>query len=198
MNPVVREALRYLGAREPDGRVVALVESALVALEAVEPRHVLRTLPTAVVAEAFGSEALESHLKGTEEAALLAATLGPEVDRMILRAEVDNTLYAAALHAAAAARIEAYCDEIQAALATARRPRFSPGYGDFPLAAQEKLLELTDARRRIGLFLTEGCMLAPVKSVTAVLGLGPPMPGCPEDKCARCAKADCAFRNRDF
>lgn len=191
---VAREALRYLGVRQPDARTQALVADCLVALEVAAPRHVKVTLPVAEVLMAFDSDALASHLAGCGEAVLLAATLGTQADQMIRTAEATDTLRAAALHACAAAKIEAYCDAVQASMPEARRPRFSPGYADFPLSAQQALLRLTDACRRIGLYLTEGCMLVPTKSVTAVLGLGPALSGCPTDKCARCPKTDCAFR----
>ena len=57
-------------------------------------------------------------------------------------------------------------------------PRFSPGYGDYPLSVQRELLQLTDAPRRIGLTLTPGDMMTPSKSITAVIGLaGHPVSG---------------------
>ncbi len=197
MNPLTGEALRYLRAGPDDGRALALVEEALRALEPVRPRHVLRVFPVQEVLALFGSASLRAHLTGCAEVALLAATLGAEADRMIRRAETIDMPRAAALHACAAAKIEAHCDAAQAVIPGAERPRFSPGYGDFSLAAQRPLLDALDAGRRIGLYLTDGGMLVPVKSVTAVLGLGPAPEGCAQDKCARCGKADCAFRGQN-
>lgn len=194
MTALEQEALRYLGARAPDERITALVRAGLKTLEAAVPRHRLVTLPISAVTAAFDSAALRRHLAGCDHAALLAATLGTETDRLIRRAESVDTLQATVLHACAAAKIEAYCDTVQAGTPQAKRPRFSPGYADFPLSAQQTLLDLTDAGRRIGLYLTAGCMLVPSKSVTAVLGLGPALPDCPEEKCARCAKTDCSYR----
>lgn len=194
MTRPVGEALRYLGVRgQADAQLTALVEEAFDALEAAAPRHVLAVLPAAAVLDAFDSRALAAHLDGCGEAALFAATLGVQADQLIRRAEATDTLRATALHACAAAKIEAYCDAVQATLPQARRPRFSPGYRDFSLAQQGKLLRLTDAGRRIGLYLTEGHMLVPTKSVTAVVGYGPAL-DCPADKCARCTKTDCTYR----
>lgn len=198
MSSLTREALRYLGVKKADARTIALVEGSFAELDAIPPRHQLAVLPTAEVTAAFGSDALATHLQGCAESALLAATLGAEVDQMIRRAEAVDTLHAAALHACAAAKIEAYCDDIQASMPEARRPRFSPGYADFPLSAQQTLLRLTDAGRRIGLYLTGSCMLVPSKSITAVMGLGPALPDCLADKCARCEKSDCAFRGENI
>lgn len=194
MNALYGEALRYLGVRKPDEASRTLVAEGFAALEGAVPHHVLLTLPTVQIIEAFGSQALASHLEGCEESVLMAATLGAQADQLIRRAEASDTLRAAVLHACAAAKIEAYCDEVQASIPQALRPRFSPGYGDFPLEAQQILLNLTQANKHIGLYLTDGCMLVPTKSITAVMGLGPAIAHCPSDKCLRCPKLDCAYR----
>lgn len=50
------------------------------------------------------------------------------------------------------------------------RARFSPGYGDFPLAAQRPLLDALDASRRAGISLTDTLLMTPSKSVSALVG----------------------------
>ena len=47
--------------------------------------------------------------------------------------------------------------------------RFSPGYGDWPLQAQHGALKEMGAAR-IGISANDRCILAPEKSVTAVVG----------------------------
>lgn len=197
MTPLMLTAMRYLGVRTPDAQSIALVSRAAALLGEVAPRHVLIELPIRAILDAFPGKSLARHLAGCDRAGLLAATLGAEADQRIRRAESTDVAMAAALHAYSAARIELYCDSVQEGLPEARRPRFSPGYGDLPLSAQRTLLALTDAGRRIGLYLTDACMLAPVKSVTAILGYGPPLDGCPTEKCARCERADCPFREEE-
>jgi hypothetical protein len=56
------------------------------------------------------------------------------------------------------------------------------------------MLDLLDAGRRIGLSLTGGNMLLPVKSVTAVIGITADRGACNVHKCATCPKIDCPFR----
>ena len=74
-------------------------------------------------------------------------------------------------------------------------PPFSPGYGDWSLAAQDRVLDLLQAPKRIGLTLTEGGMLVPEKSITALVGISDR----PEEACGqkfmRCNKTDCPFRS---
>ena len=73
------------------------------------------------------------------------------------------------------------------------RPRFSPGYGDFSIAHQRDITRELDTARRLGLTVTESLMLAPMKSVTAVIGLSE-TGGCTGGGCEACAKTDCDFR----
>lgn len=192
----MREALRYLGVRTQDAQTVAMAEEAFSRIDAaVTPRHCTAEMSAAEAIGVFGSDSLARALAGCERAVLLAATLGAPMERLLRQAEAADMLRAAVLHACAAVRIEAYCDAVQASIPGAGRPRFSPGYGDFPLSRQRTLLRLTDAQRRIGLYLTGGDMLAPSKSVTAVLGIGPGRADAlPGEKCARCGKRDCAYR----
>lgn len=51
------------------------------------------------------------------------------------------------------------------------RPRFSPGYGDFALSHQEKFLNAINATKLIGITLSEGGIMIPEKSVSAIMGL---------------------------
>ena len=145
----------------------------------------------------IGSASLAAHLQDCEQAYLFAATLGGDVDRLIARFGAQNMSKSYIADVLASQRIEAYCDEAQQALQTKgkfMRPRFSPGYGDFALEMQPALLQALDAQRAIGLFCTKGGMLAPVKSVTAVIGLCAKEQGCHIHKCAACGKKDCVFR----
>lgn len=203
------EALRYLGCRTEEPAMLAAVEKALQELGAVAaPRWLYRILPLERPAEgvlALGGLTIESqglarHLQGCRQAALFAATLGAPVDRLLAARARTGMSGAVVVQAAAAAMIEAYCDEccqqLQRELPPGlyQRPRFSPGYGDLPLPLQPALLALLDAPKRIGLTATESCMLAPSKSVTAFIGLTREQESCHTAKCAACPNTDCPFR----
>jgi len=75
------------------------------------------------------------------------------------------------------------------------RPRFSAGYGDFPLETQGRFFAELDCARKIGLSLTDSFLMTPTKSVTAVVGLSKIDK---EEKagCAVCEKTDCAMRRK--
>ena len=203
------EALRYLGCRgtQPDQATAALLEARIRAVEeAADPRwtalEVPLTLRPGMVALgdwSIRSEKLRSHLEGCTSALLFGATLGVGVDRLIARSAAGKVAQAAADQAVAAALIEAVCDHACDQLAGQYpgkylRPRFSPGYGDFPLTDQPELLRRLDGPRKIGLTATDSCLLAPIKSVTAVIGVADTPGKCHAGGCATCSKTNCAFR----
>ena len=100
----------------------------------------------------------------------------------------------------AAALIESYCDEVQAQAETdglLQRPRFSPGYGDWPLEEQRQLFAVLNCAKRIGLTLTDGLMMAPSKSVTAIIGLSEDA-ACVQNKCMTCSNINCPYRDTDI
>ncbi len=67
-------------------------------------------------------------------------------------------------------------------------PAFSPGYGDWDLRAQAKVLELLQAPKRIGLTLTGSGMLVPEKSITALVGISDRQEESCGQKCMRCQR----------
>ena len=206
-----KEILRYLGYRgkPADKKVLSLVESCLSELErTAQPKSTCAWYDAAVQGEEVSfaglcirSEKLAAHLRGCSRAVVFAATLGTGVDRLMARYERIDMSRAVVMQASAAALIEAYCNERCEQLAREAavqgyflRPRFSPGYADFSIQYQRELLRLLDAAKTIGLSMTESCMLVPVKSVTAVIGLTREKSLCAQHKCAVCDKKDCPFR----
>ncbi len=189
--PCFSEVYRYLGYRkeEPDAAIIEAVERCMEELQTlIRPRHTTCRLPLTecgkdVISFAhltIPSKALSKNLNNCSEVVLFAATLGSEADHLISRSELVRITDAVICQAACAERIEAYCDEINETIRIEAeregfscRPRFSPGYGDFPLSYQKEILELLHAQQRIGLVLTEGDLMLPTKSVTALIGLLP-------------------------
>ncbi len=196
MNVDKREIYRYLGyqGRVPDENVLREVDRCLEELrEAVTPRFVYRQYPI----ERFFCR----NLRDCKSAYLMAATLGIGPDRLIARASVAKMSRAVILQAAAAAMIEAWCDEVnQKIIKEAEdqglycRPRFSPGYGDFSLEYQKDFAQILRIQKEIGVSLTQSLLMMPSKSVTAVIGLSPVKKECALHGCEVCSKAEeCSF-----
>ena len=142
---------------------------------------------------------LRAHLAHCSRALLFAATLGAQVDRLIARYAAISVAQSYILDTMASQMIEEFCDAEQEKLTQRTdglflRPRFSPGYGDVDMCVSSSILLALDAEKRIGLCMTRGGMLTPLKSVTAFIGLTPEKQSCHIHKCAACGKKDCVFR----
>lgn len=205
------EVLRYLGYRgkPADSETLQRIADCARELEtAVSPRSLLRIRPAelgdgtvTIDGLQIKSRNLRRHIDGCREAALFAATLGPQADILLRRYSKTDMSRAVILQACAAALVESYCDERCAELAENvkprglyLRPRYSPGYGDFPIEYQADLLRLLDCQKKIGLTATDSFMLAPSKSVTAVIGLTTEKKSCHISKCMECKSLNCPFR----
>lgn len=135
------------------------------------------------------------HLEHCHEAILMAATLGPQVERHLMRTQVLDMAEALILDSVASAAIENVCNNLEATLRTAIEgeglfltDRFSPGYGDFPIQQQRLFCDVLDTQRRIGLTVSGSGLLLPRKSVTAVLGISPVRPQRRSSGCANCSQ----------
>ena len=189
-----RQALRYLGisAEEPDSATRALLRRAERTLRAAAgPRAVaVRAARDDISPYLQGNDILR-HLEGCGSCVLLACTLGAGVDAQLVGFLLPNlvgreaSVGAVVLDALASVAVEQTADAAEQTLRNEEREegqfltgRFSPGYGDYPIAVQNDLLRLLDAPRKIGLCATPAHLLTPRKSVTAVLGVaGHPVTG---------------------
>ena len=202
------EILRYLGYRGQtlSPELQAQIDRAEAALCAViQPRLVYTVLPVAegtVKGLTLSGRDIAAHLTGCHEAVLMAVTLGAEAEQLLYRRQVTDMADAVIMDACASAAVENVCDNFEQDLRRQTEQagryltgRFSPGYGDLPLETQRSLCGVLDTARRIGLTVSGDCLLHPLKSVTAILGISEiPQPLC-EVRCQMCSKRDhCAFR----
>lgn len=210
MEDWINEALRYLGIQsdpgsEARGRLEALAGELR---ERIMPRHVLRVLDicrdgdglTLGHAVPLPGNMARAMLRDCERAALLVCTLGTSFDARMRTEQARDMAGAVMLDALGSALVEAGCDEAERELA-ARFPglyltdRFSPGYGDLPLSLQPDVIEATDAARRLGVQVTESCLINPQKTVTAVIGIADRPQPARVRGCARCPmQGDCEYR----
>lgn len=208
------QVLRYLGY---NNQSLSLDMKALIHLcisdceEASKPSYIyhafdLEETPRGIAAAGSGlvlegNDILE-HLNNCEKCIIFAATLGIGIDSLIRISEHSDLTRAVILDACANDLIEQYCDSIQSEMTEYFAPqwhltdRFSPGYGDFPLSVQPKIIRILNADKKIGLTCTKSHIMLPRKSVTAVIGLT--KEECVKgqgNKCDMCGKSDtCAYR----
>lgn len=120
-------------------------------------------------------KSIKKLLAPCKKCVVMAITVGFEVDMKIAALGSSSPALSLLADAAASSAVEdacdACCESIESELGVKLTPRFSPGYGDLPMNIQPALLTLTNARRDLGLTVGSGCMLSPIKSVTAIAGI---------------------------
>ena len=208
------EALRYMGfgRNKPDERTLELMEECIDEVQKVmQPRCVHRRFDLQVDGDdniyagglTFHSRNLARNLTGCSEIIFMAATLGNGVDMLMNRYTKLSIAKAAVLQAVGAAAIEAYCNDCQRGFEEELRrenlylrPRFSPGYGDLSLTIQKDFLAVLSAYKTVGIILSDGGVMLPEKSVTAVMGISSENSRCHIEGCEACGKQDCEYRRQ--
>lgn len=206
------EAFRYMGMRgEIPENIVTLAdecESRLIA--AAAPKFYWIYADIADISEetvtltghklVLRGKDISEHLSGCFGTALLCATLGDGVDKLLRTVQTEDMAKALTADALASAAVEQVCDiaenEIGERFAGKFTTwRFSPGYGDFPLECQGDFLTAVNAMRTVGVCINGGGLLTPTKSVTAVIGISEePIPQ-KRRGCGTCTiREKCSFR----
>lgn len=178
-----KEALARLGypVRDPEQSILEKMEIAekeIFACADFRACYTRLAVTTDSEVTAFGGLRLKSRklaalLRDCREVFVFAATIGTAVDRLIAKKTVLSAADGLIADAVASATVEALCDrlnrDLSVGLVTLRR--YSPGYGDLSLDTQLSVLNLLDAKKRIGIGLTDSNLMTPSKSVTAIIGI---------------------------
>jgi hypothetical protein len=135
--------------------------------------------------------------------AVFLATAGPDVERLaadLLRQ--GDRLAGLIVNAVGAERAEAAEFAVLAELTALAGPAglgltlpYSPGYGGMALAEQRKVIAALDGGGLVGVSLTPDCLMAPLKSVSGLIGLGrADLVARHGSPCDRCDLHNCATR----
>ena len=199
----IEEILRYLRVRgEAPDELRARVERAAAELaEGLKPKYLYRAFPTQRTEQGVCLVGSGVTLPGTlaarmlascDTALLLACTLGIEFERRLRALEKRDMGEAVILDACGSAWVESGCGWAEREIAGrfAGRfltDRFSPGYGDLPLALQPEILAALNAEKILGIHAGESYLMTPSKSVTAVIGVSDEPQPARVRGCAYCA-----------
>lgn len=175
--------LSYHGGEVPAELERDILRCAELVKKAARPRITYRIFPVEEGQPVGAGILLEGqdirrHLEDCHETILMAATLGQEVETLLMRTQIRDMAQALIMDSCASAAIENICDNLEADLREEYEKqgffltdRFSPGYGDMPISQQRDFCGVLDVQRRIGLTVSESGIMIPRKSVTAVLGV---------------------------
>lgn len=146
-------------------------------------------------------EDIHTHLSKAEKCAVMAVTLGLEVDKSIAFYSKTDLTKGLIFDACAATAVESLCDTVQKKIEAEAKSmglettaRYSPGYGDFSIGIQKEIAKVLKTYERIGLSVNESSIMIPRKSVTAFIGMQ--REKCSEEnhKCKSCKNRYCTFR----
>ena len=150
-------------------------------------------------------EVIKKHLADATQIAVMAVTIGNQLEQAIT-SRFAQGLYSTAvlIDAAATAAVEIVANQVNtiidhhaAKLGYLTTRRFSPGYGNWPITAQAAVTTLAGGHL-IGISVTETSMLQPRKSVTAVIGLVANQDQCLTNQnavdCIACGQKNCPSR----
>lgn len=182
------EALRYLGYKntKADEETDKLLNEAISELQEIsDPKYMYRIFNIKKENNSISfeniinikSKDLEKLFKGCEKSAVMAATIGFQVEKRIKYYSMTNLSKGVVFDACADACIEALCDlaedeirKLAAEEGCGTTFRYSPGYGDVPVSHQGGILSALNAQKLIGLTSSDSSILIPRKSVTAFIG----------------------------
>ncbi len=182
----LRETARYMGYKQgamPSEEICELIDEAYEELcKAIQPKYIYKEYDFTKTEDGiivdgieFKSKKMLAHLRDSNKIILFGATLGQGSDALIRKYSVTDIAMTAVAQAVAGSMVENLCDkacdELKNTIKGEHRPRFSPGYGDFHISAQEDFFKLLPMNKQLGISLSDGFMMTPTKTVTAFIGV---------------------------
>lgn len=150
----------------------------------------------------FKSRNIARLLEHCPKVAVFLVTIGSHLEEESHRLAQDGLiLHATAMDAIGSAAVEevigfvqSRIEEMAGAQGLVSSRRFSPGYCDWDITQQEALFRIVSGGA-VGVRLTERFLMIPQKSVSGVIGLGPPDGNVANyNPCKTCKKYDCPSR----
>ncbi|MDR1974457.1 MAG: methionine synthase [Bacteroidales bacterium] len=200
----------YIDNKTPDEEVQMLIENMLLELQPVcKPRMGYKV----VRGEAISKKEIRLEdkvlntgkiityaLHESERFAVFTATVGADFDCWLKRTEKEDDIVKAYIantlgSIIAEATVSLLLQRLEATLTDEKMSNnYSPGYCDWALIEQKKLLSLFPFGVT-GISLTESCLMLPIKSVSGIVGIGKNVQKRPYG-CAICKMKNC-IRNKN-
>lgn len=111
--------------------------------------------------------------------AIFLVTIGKDLERECLKLNKKNRMLEAIMLDAigteavekTACKLEDAIEELAKMMECQATLRYCPGYCDWDITQQKTIFQAIDSTS-IGVKLTEGCMMAPLKSISGIIGIG--------------------------
>lgn len=208
------EVLRYLGykGQEIDNSINTLIDECREETEKlINPRWIYKIHEIEINEDGVNvnntnlvlkGNDIKNHLSKSNKTALMAVTLGIEIEKKIKLYEKISLTKALVMDACATTVVEEICDNVEEEIRQIAKGegrgltfRYSPGYGDLPIETQKAFIKAVRAESEIGLSASAHNILFPRKSVTAIIGFIPEDIKVKKRSCETCSNYErCNFR----
>jgi len=189
---VIRRLGYPSGEQVPEGKVGPFFEATMkIAPDMIKPRAVYRILPVDTrtnlvitfpdIDFRIRSTQVAKMLRSTDKVIVFMVTIGADLEEKVKQLMDDGNMTEAVIldaigsETADAAADKLHHDVLKNLAQTAGctiTPRFSPGYGDWPVTVQREILQVCGGSQ-IGISVNDSFLMQPRKSVSAVLGWKP-------------------------
>jgi len=179
-------------------------------LSVIHPRGIYRIRPLPGPIDRIGvrknasftSKFLSRILRDSDSMVVFVITIGKEIDERIQYNITKNPSYGFILDYVAAAAAEEAAEILQQFIRETLPDdktvtyRYSPGYCDWPLSEQKQLFREIP-HEKIGVNLSDSCLMSPQKSVSGVFGVCSAELGIKSiNHCTMCKKKNCPYRRK--
>ena len=153
----------------------------------------------------FKSKVIAKLLEQCHMVAVFLVTIGKYLEETAHQLAADKLmLQATVLDAIGSDAVERVADSVQERIRMAANAlglvisrRFSPGYCDWDIGQQRMLFSALRGDT-LGIHLTSECLMIPQKSISGIIGIGPPDSNVENyNHCNFCRKYDCLGRRED-
>lgn len=214
---VKREVLRIerISYANPHERMAAVIKSLELSLrkasKLAEPKFILAEkdiigfTPDSIQIESdisFTSKKISAYLNGATDLIVFLATIGNKLEtEATLLMEKGEQVEGYLLDRIGSLAVESLSKTVEASIRdfyvsqdASVSARLSPGYCDWPTQEQLVMTKILDFAKA-GVYLTEGCMMQPKKSISGILAIGPKNKFSRKiSQCSLCDLQDCAYR----
>ncbi|RLC96418.1 MAG: hypothetical protein DRI40_03225 [Chloroflexi bacterium] len=210
-----RQVLKSLGYRsdsEPSPRIASLVDEYIEnARQLLEPRHAYAITNVEWVHDSvaivggstiFQSRVIARLLERCSMVAVFLVTIGNRLEETACRLAEDGLILQSyvldAIGSEAVEEVAQYVEDMTRETARADGlvigKRVSPGYCDWDISQQNEIFKMLDATS-LGVQLTDQCLMVPQKSISGIIGIGPPEGKVDEyNPCKTCTRQNCLGR----
>ena len=214
---VKREVIRIekISYANPEARMGAVLRSLETcfrkATTLTDPKFILAekdivtVTPEAIQLEnglSFTSKKIASYLNGASELIIFVATIGSRLEtEATALMDKGNQIEGYLLDRIGSLAVESLAKTVEDSIRqfyvqqdASASARMSPGYCDWPTDEQIVMSKILDFSKA-GIYLTDGCMMVPKKSISGIIGIGPKNKFSRRvSQCSMCEQEHCAYR----